>query len=231
MSTIMHVGSVARGSLPAMIDPADGITPITPSAITTLIIKNGTDTIDTATVTAVGGGYTGVYKWSYDPSGEVESDKFTIVFTITIGGDDYYYTEDICVIASVISAANTQSASIIERSSFDDKAITFSFPSPSLTLVGERSINNATFEAVDGAISYLREEGGFYLYTLAYHVDDRPVGEGFVRYRFVESGWTSGDPERFITLRTDNNLVIGQSYTHTNDLTSEAVAVTITETS
>lgn len=96
---ILHVGGIARGTLPAIVDPADGITPTTPSALTALVIKNGTDTVDLVTITAVGGGRTGVYKWSYDPAEEAEGDKFSLVFEITISGDPYYHTVDIDVVA------------------------------------------------------------------------------------------------------------------------------------
>jgi hypothetical protein len=96
---ILHVGGTARGTLPPIVDPADGITPVTPSALTALVIKNGTDTVDSVTITAVGGGRTGVYKWSYDPAGEVEGDRFSLVFTITIDSLPYYYTVDLEVLA------------------------------------------------------------------------------------------------------------------------------------
>ena len=96
---ILHVGGTARGTLPAIVDPEDGITPVTPSSLTALVIKNGTDTVDSVTITAVGGGRTGVYKWSYNPAGEVEGDKFSLVFEITISGDPYYYTVDLEVLA------------------------------------------------------------------------------------------------------------------------------------
>jgi hypothetical protein len=89
------VGGTARGTLPAIVDPDDGITPVTPSALTCLVIKNGTDTGDSVTIIAVGGGRTGVYKWSYDPAGEAEFDEFSLVFTITIDGDPYYHTVDL----------------------------------------------------------------------------------------------------------------------------------------
>lgn len=89
----------------------------------------------------------------------------------------------------------------VERSPDDTNPITFSFEGPSLTLTGTRSINNGTYAAVDGAITYLRTDGGVDFYTLAYNANDRPSSEGTVTYRFVETGWISGDPERFVTLR------------------------------
>jgi hypothetical protein len=98
MAQTLHVGGTAYGTLPAIVD-TDGITPTTPSALTCLVIKNGTDTGDSVTITAVGGGRTGVYKWSYNPAGDAEGDKYSLVFTITIDSVDYYYTEDLIVFA------------------------------------------------------------------------------------------------------------------------------------
>lgn len=97
---ILHVGGTARGTLPPIVDPTDGITPVTPSALTCLVIKDGTDTVDSVTITAVGGGLTGVYKWSYNPAGEAEGEKFSLVFTITIDSLPYYHTVDIDVVAA-----------------------------------------------------------------------------------------------------------------------------------
>lgn len=107
----------------------------------------------------------------------------------------------VCDFYQAVSAANLQAGCPVERSPDDTNPITFSFPGPSLALAGTRSIDNGTYEAVGGAIAYLRTEGGSDLYTLAYNAADRPSAEGVVRYRFVESGWVDGDPERFVTLR------------------------------
>lgn len=99
MNTLLLNGT-AYGTIPALVDPSDGITAVTPSALTALVIKNGTDTADSVTITAVGGGRTGVYKWSYNPAGEVEGDQFSIVFTITISSLDYYHNVDLVVEAA-----------------------------------------------------------------------------------------------------------------------------------
>lgn len=118
-----------------------------------------------------------------------------------------------------------QPISPIERSISDTNAITFSFPGPSLTLTGTRSINNAAYGPVGGTIAYLRTEGLFDLYTLTYNVADRPTTEGTVQYRFVESGWTSGDPERFVTLRVGvGNATIANQLAIINTL-QDAISV------
>ena len=93
----LHLNGTAYGTLPAIVDPADGITAVTPTSLSALVIKNGTDTGDSVTITAVGGGRTGVYKWSYDPAGEVEGDQFSIVFTITVDALDVYHSVDLVV--------------------------------------------------------------------------------------------------------------------------------------
>lgn len=98
---ILYVGGTARGTLPAIVDPADGITPVTPSALTALVIRGGVDTVDSVTITAVGGGRVGVYKWAYTPAEAFEGEMISIVFTITIGGLPYYVNVDIQVAATI----------------------------------------------------------------------------------------------------------------------------------
>ena len=105
--------------------------------------------------------------------------------------------------------ATLQSDHPVERSLYDTNPITFNFDGPSLVLNGFRSINNAAYTPVSGAVTYLRTEDGIDLYTLAYNVNDRPTGEGTVRYRFIQTGWVGGDYERFLTLRVTSN-VMGQ---------------------
>ena len=140
------------------------------------------------------------------------SDVFFIAseaITITLENDapaDTAVVVEATLFGQIISSGQ-QIAVPIERSPNDTRAITFSFAGPSLTLTGTRSINDGTFTAVSGVISYLRSEGGVDLYTLSYNAADRPTAEGVVRYRFVRSGWVSGDLERFVTLRVASNTV------------------------
>jgi len=103
--------------------------------------------------------------------------------------------------ATIPAPTHVQPGPAIERSLADNKPIVFSFGGPGLNLVGTRSINNGSYSAVSGTISYLRTDGMFDLYTLSYNAADRPTSEGTVQYRFVSPGWTTGDPERFVILR------------------------------
>jgi hypothetical protein len=124
--------------------------------------------------------------------------------TITLENDqplDTLVTVTARLFTEAMPVSINASAPVV-RTLDDTSPITFSFFGPSLTLVGTRSINNAAFVPVSGAISYLRAEGGNDLYTLDFNSNDRPTGEGTVRYRFVKLGWVSGDLERFVTLRT-----------------------------
>lgn len=127
-----YLDSTAHGLLPAIVSPADGITPVSPSALTCLVIKNGVDTADAVTITAVGGGRVGVYKWSYDPAGEVEGDQFSLVFEITIDSLPYYHTEDLVVVAvergtdgantaAPLDAAGTRAAVGLASANLDDQ--------------------------------------------------------------------------------------------------------------
>jgi hypothetical protein len=101
---ILYVGGTARGTLPAIVDPTDGITPVTPSDLTALVIREGVNTADSVTITAVGGGRVGVYRWSYTPAEAFEGEMISIVFTITIAGSPYYCTIDIQVAATIALA-------------------------------------------------------------------------------------------------------------------------------
>jgi uncharacterized protein Yka (UPF0111/DUF47 family) len=95
----------------------------------------------------------------------------------------------------------------IQRSPTDTQPITFSFEGPVLTLTGTKSINNGAYSALVGTITFLRADGGVNFYTLSYNASDRLAVEGTITYRFVKTGWVTGDTERFVTLRIVNDTV------------------------
>lgn len=160
---------------------------------------------------------TSVEEWSGETSGNTATtltlnDIFLVAdqaVSVTLTNDEVLDTA-VTVSASLYSERMTaalQSDCPVERSLYDINPITFNFDGPSLALTGTRSINNAAYGPIDGTISYLRTEEDIDLYTLSYHVNDRPIGEGIVRYRFVETGWVPGDYERFVTLRVTSNKI------------------------
>jgi hypothetical protein len=96
-----------------------------------------------------------------------------------------------------VDALGGSSAVTVERSISDTKAITFAWPVSGATITGTRSIDNGTYGAVTGAITFLRTETGKHYYTLAYNAADRPSVEGQVRYKFIDGTYT-----RYVVLRT-----------------------------
>jgi hypothetical protein len=96
-----------------------------------------------------------------------------------------------------VDALGGAAAVTVERSISDTKAITFAWPVSGATITGTRSIDNASYGAVAGAIAFLRTETGKHYYTLAYNAADRPTAEGQVRYKFVDGTYT-----RYVVLRT-----------------------------
>lgn len=160
---------------------------------------------------------TSIEEWSGQTSGDPTttltlSDVFFVsgeAISITLENDETLDTA-VTVSASLYSERMVSTLGVevpIERSPTDTNPITFNFDGPSLTLVGTRSINNSAYFPVDGAVSFLRTEAGMDLYTLAYHVNDRPATEGVVRYRFVTSTYVPGDEERYVSLRVMGNTV------------------------
>jgi hypothetical protein len=97
-----------------------------------------------------------------------------------------------------VDALGGAAAVTVERSISDTKAITFAWPVSGATITGTRSIDNAAYGAVTGAIAFLRTETGKHYYTLAYNVADRPSVEGQVRYKFVDGLYT-----RYVVLRVE----------------------------
>ena len=95
-----------------------------------------------------------------------------------------------------VNAIGSSSAITVERSVSDTNSITFAWPVSGATITGTKSINNATYGAVTGAIAFLRTETGKHYYTIAYNVADRPTAEGQVRYKLVDGTYT-----RYVVLR------------------------------
>ena len=95
-----------------------------------------------------------------------------------------------------VNALGSASAITVERSVSDTNSITFAWPVSGATITGTRSIDNATYGAVTGAIAFLRTETGKHYYTLAYNAADRPSAEGQVRYKLVDGIYT-----RYVVLR------------------------------
>lgn len=85
---------------------------------------------------------------------------------------------------------------VVERSTSDNRPITFTFPASGATLTGVVSINNGADAAVAGALAFYRtEENGKHWYTLAYNAADRPASEGTARYKF-----SYGADDAYVTL-------------------------------
>jgi len=97
-----------------------------------------------------------------------------------------------------VDALGGAAAVTVERSISDTKAITFAWPVSGATITGTRSIDNAAYGAVTGAIAFLRTETGKHYYTIAYNVADRPSVEGQVRYKFIDGTYT-----RYVVLRVE----------------------------
>ena len=88
------------------------------------------------------------------------------------------------------SVMGLNSPSIIERSTDDQKDITFSWPVSGATITVEKSVDNGSYEAATGTVSYLRQEGNKYYYVLGYNADDRLNEEGVVRYKLNDGTYT-----------------------------------------
>lgn len=103
-----------------------------------------------------------------------------VVIREAVGLDGATLTNDLKFISD--------SCAMIVRSTSDTSAISFMYPAPSLSLTGQVSINDGNFQAVAGAVTFLRSEGDQYFYSLAYNASDRPSSEGTARYTFSNSG-------------------------------------------
>jgi hypothetical protein len=88
------------------------------------------------------------------------------------------------------SVMGLNSPSIIERSTDDQKDITFSWPVSGATITVEKSVDNGSYEAATGTVSYLRQEGNKYYYVLDYNAADRLNEEGVVRYKLNDGTYT-----------------------------------------
>jgi hypothetical protein len=77
-----------------------------------------------------------------------------------------------------------------QRSDDDTKALTFSWPASGASIIGQKSIDNAAYVPVSGAISYLRTENARHYYTLAYSPFDRTTQESTIRYKMDDGTYT-----------------------------------------
>lgn len=105
---------------------------------------------------------------------------------------------------------------IVQRSVSDTNPLTFAWPVSGATITGEASIDNGSYAAVQGAIAFLRSESGKHYYTLAHDVDDRPIDEGQVRYKFVDGTYT-----RYIVLQTEVAVLNSSTQGQINDIESD----------
>jgi hypothetical protein len=103
----------------------------------------------------------------------------------------------------VAASGSKASTPPLERNSNDTNPVTFQWLSDDATITGQRSLNNAAYEGVSGAISFLRTEGSKHLYTLAYNAADRPAANGIVRYAFTDGTYT-----RYLSLRVSGSNVV-----------------------
>lgn len=92
--------------------------------------------------------------------------------------------------AALEAALAPNAASIVERSTNDNKAITFSWPVSGATITGQKSIDNGAYANVLGAISFLRTESNRHYYTLAYNAADRNTVESSIRYKMTDGTYT-----------------------------------------
>jgi len=95
-------------------------------------------------------------------------------------------------------------ASLATRTIDDETPLRFVWPTANETIIVERSINDAAFEAADGTATFFRTEGLQHWYTLSYNVDDREVG--IVRYRL-----TQGSVVKFMTLQVLGDVSVDVS--------------------
>ena len=111
-------------------------------------------------------------------------------------------TSTTTTIPALISSLTSQStASPVERSPNDTKAITFSWPVSGATITADVSLDNAAYAACTGTVSFLRTEGGSHYYSLSYHADDRPTAEGTARYKLDDGTYT-----QYFTLRVEGAI-------------------------
>ena len=78
---LFHIGGVARGHLPPIVDPVDGVTALAADSITYVVRRNGVDTAETITISSLA---TGLNEWTYNPADESEGEQISIRFTITV---------------------------------------------------------------------------------------------------------------------------------------------------
>lgn len=98
---LLHIGGTARGHLPAIVDPVDGVTALAADSITYVVRRNGVDTADTITIGSMA---TGLNEWSYNPAGESEGEQISIRFTIILTDSGstirtVFYAVDLVVVA------------------------------------------------------------------------------------------------------------------------------------
>jgi hypothetical protein len=91
----------------------------------------------------------------------------------------------------------------LSRSNLDTKPIAFAWPTSGATITGQLSKNQGAYTGITGAITYLRQDGDIYWYSLAYNAADRDTVETNIRYKL-----TDGTSIRWINLRIDPSLVV-----------------------
>jgi hypothetical protein len=82
--TILHVGGVLYWTIRTR-DPDTQLLKDADATPTVVIVKNGTVTVDSVTVTKRSA-TTGIYDCSYNPAGEVEGDDFTVEESAQVTG-------------------------------------------------------------------------------------------------------------------------------------------------
>ena len=137
---LLHVGGTARGHLPSIVDPVDGITALAPDSITYTIRRAGSDTAETlSSLTSLA---TGVYEWAYNPAAETEGEQISIRFVITVTDSNtdthsVTHTVDLVVVAvergtdsanttAPLDAAGTRAAVGLANADLDDQIATLS---------------------------------------------------------------------------------------------------------
>ena len=133
----------------------------------------------------IGGGATAQEVWEYATRSLTEAVELDSA-TLTLINDIPTNAE----LAAALAAITSQAVNTVTRSVDDTNPLTFNWPVSGATITATRSINNAAYGAVAGAIAFLRTESAKHYYTLAHNAADRPTAEGTVRYKFDDGTYT-----------------------------------------
>lgn len=122
------------------------------------------------------------------------------VYDLADDTDTYEIVKAAPAIPTISGAIPT--ADPVVREVGQEEPIRFTFPAADLAdgdFTKQMIIGSGSVEAVNGAITYLGEFGGFYWYELAYDAGDRPAGVGTVRFSVSDGTTTLSFELRVVT--------------------------------